>query len=167
MLAGKAAFKAVFAVPLALLAGLLVACNEPYRIGEYVWVEWEGRDYPAYIVDQKSAARFRVHFDGYESRWDEDVTIERIKGRIEGPVKRPPPPEKVARGMGLRPKPSASAGAQSAYKIGDRVRVRWRGSIYTATVQNVLAPDRFLVHYDGYGNEWDETVPIERIVARR
>lgn len=157
----------LFAAPLTVVAAFLVSCKEPYRIGEYVWVEWDGRDYPAYIVDEKSTTRFRVHFDGYDTRWDEDVTIERIKGRIEGPVKRPPPPERVARGMGLRPKPSASAGAQSEYKVGDRIRVRWRGSIYTAIVQTVVAQDRFLVHYDGYGNEWDETVPIERIVTRR
>src|SRR5213079_1994768 len=48
-----------------LAAALFVsACRDEYRIGDYVWVEWEGRDYPAYIVDRRDKARFRVHFDG-------------------------------------------------------------------------------------------------------
>jgi hypothetical protein len=151
----------------AAFAALVGGCNEPYRIGEFVWVEWEGRDYPAYIIEQRGKARFRVHFDGYDARWDDDVTVDRIKGRIEGPVKHPPPPERVAREMGIRPKPASSAEATSPYKVSDRVRVRWRGSVYSATIQGVLAPDRFLIHYDGYGSAWDETIAIDRIVGRR
>lgn len=146
---------------------IVIGCNKPYRIGEHVWVEWEGREYPAYIIDQKDKARFRVHFDGYDSQWDEDVTLDRIKGRIVAPVKHPPPPDKVARAMGVFPKPSASAGAPSPYKVGDRVRVRWRGSVYAGTVQAVLDADRVSIHYDGYGSEWDETVAMDRIVGRR
>jgi hypothetical protein len=145
----------------------LAGCKEDYRIGEYVWVEWEGRDYPAYLIEQKSKGRFRVHYDGYDPRWDEDVTLERIKGRIQGPVNPPPPPEKVARAMGLRPQPDSSAGAPSTYNVGDRVRVRWRGSTYTATIQAMPGPGKLLVHYEGYGSEWDEVVPEDRIVGKR
>jgi hypothetical protein len=152
----------------ALAAALFVsACRDEYRIGDYVWVEWEGRDYPAYVVDRRDKARFRVHFDGYEARWDEDVTLERIKGRIEGTATAPPPPDKVARAMGLAPKPSNSAGAPSAFNIGDRIRVRWRGSLYSATIQSLPAPGKLLVHYEGYGTEWDETVGEDRVVGKR
>lgn len=150
-----------------LLLACALGCQEQYRVGDYVWVQWEGRDYPAYVVEVDGAARLRVHFEGYDERWDKEVTLDEVKGRIEGTVKHPPPPDKVARAMGLRPRPSASAGAVSPYKVGERVRVRWRGSVYNATVQAVLAADRFLIHYDGYGSEWDETVSIDRIVGRR
>jgi hypothetical protein len=145
----------------------LAACQEQYRVGDHVWVEWEGREYPAYVLEITSKSRLRVHFEGYDTRWDRDVTLDEVRGRVKGPVKHPPPPEKVARAMGLRPKPSASAGAVSPYRPGDRVRVRWRGSVYAGTVQAVLAADRFLIHYDGYGSEWDEPVAMERIVGRR
>src|SRR5690606_27701372 len=75
---------------------LVTGCKRPYRIGEYVWVEWEeGAYYPAYIIQKKGPTRYRVHFEGYESRWDEDVTLDRIRGRIDGPVTPPPPPKKV------------------------------------------------------------------------
>jgi hypothetical protein len=151
----------------ALVLALAIACQDQYRVGDYVWVEWEGRDYPAYVVDKLGKAKLRVHFEGYDSRWDDDVTLDRVKGRVEGFVKHPPPPDKVARAMGFLPRPSPSANAVSPYKVGDRVRVRWRGSVYAATVQAVLGTDRFSIHYDGYGSEWDETVSIERIVGRR
>ncbi len=156
------------AVCVALLGVVLLlgtGCQETYRVGEHVLVEWEGNDYPAYIIDRTGRGRFRVHFDGYSSRWDEEVSLDRIKGRVTGKVTAPPPPAKVARATAVGPKPSTSAGPVSAYKEGDKVRVRWRGSVYTATVVVVLAQDRFVVHYDGHESAWDETITLERIVT--
>ncbi|MFC1642500.1 Tudor-knot domain-containing protein [Myxococcota bacterium] len=147
----------------------LSGCTKPYRVGEYVLVEWEegSPPYPAYIVEQKGKTRFRVHFEGYESRWDKDVTADRILGRIEGPITVPPPPERVARAAGLAQRAASSASPMAPYREGDRVRVRWRGSVYSATVVRAVASDRFLIHYDGYENAWDEEVDISRIVNRR
>ena len=157
-----------------LLVALLAvgACKEPYRVGEHVLVEWESDQppYPAYIVERVGAARYRVHFEGYDSRWDEDVSFDRILGRVEGTVTAPPPPPKVARAAGVAlPKGSSSAGevAVSPYREGDRVRVTWRGSVYSATVVRVVAKDRFEVHYEGHETAWDEVVNIDRIVGRR
>jgi hypothetical protein len=155
-----------FALMLAV-ALALSGCKQPYRVGEHVWVEWEGRMYPAYILEKKSETRFRVHYEGYEARWDEDVTLDRIKGRIDGPTAAPPPPDKVARAAGISPKASSSAAPVSPYKVGDRVRVKWRGSMYAATVLAVVGPDRFLVHYDGHESAWDEVVSLDRIAAAR
>lgn len=154
------------AVTVALLVAV-VACTDDYRIGEYVWVAWEGRDYPAYVIDQRSKTRFRVHYDGYDTRWDEDVTLDRIKGRIKGPVVPPPAPDRVARAMGLGPNPSGSAGAPSVFAAGDRVRVRWRGSTYAATVLALEGPGKLRVHYEGYGPEWDEVVSDDRVARKR
>ena len=149
------------------MALVATACRESYRVGEYVLVEWEGRDYPAFVVEQKSKAKLRVHFDGYDTRWDEDVTLDRVKGRVEGAVTPPPPPERVARAMGLRPEPSGSAGVPSVFNVGDRVRVRWRGSVYSGAIVSLSGAGKVLVHYDGYGSEWDEVVAEDRIVGKR
>lgn len=158
----------VWRLVLCLLFSLaLVACKESYRVGDYVWVQWEGRDYPAYIVDKPGSARFRVHYDGYEARWDEDVTLDRIKGRVDGPVTPPPPPEKVTKAAGVSPKDSGPAARGTPYKAGDRVRVQWRGSTYAATIVAVVGSDSYLVHYDGYEAAWDETVKVERITPMR
>lgn len=174
-------------LPLALL---VAACSEPYRVGEYVLVEWgdDGKLYPAYVVEISGPSRFRVHFEGYDARWDEDVGVDRIKGRVEGPVVPPPPPAKVARASQPRtPKPppsgapapagSASASAPSAagsaallvnpFNPGDRVRITWRGSVYAATVIEIVAKDRMLIHYEGYESVWDEVVHTERVVSKR
>jgi hypothetical protein len=151
---------------LLILALALAGCKEPYRVGEYVWVEWDGRSYPAYILEKKSETRFRVHYEGYEARWDEDVTLDRIKGRVDGPVVAPPPPEKVARAAGISPRASSSAAPVSPYKAGDRVRVKWRGSVYQATVLEIVGSERVLVRYDGHESAWDEVVSLDRIVSR-
>jgi hypothetical protein len=152
---------------LCFAAALVAACHDDYRIGEFVWVDWDGRDYPAYLIDRKGAAKYRVHYDGYDARWDEDVTVDRIKGRIKGPATIPPPPERVARAMGINTTPSASAAVPSAFAVGDRVRVRWRESVYTATIVALESRQKIRVHYEGYGPEWDEVVSEDRIIGKR
>jgi hypothetical protein len=172
--------------PLLCLALLCGGCSQPYKVGDYVLVEWEeGKLYPAYITEV-TKSRYRVHFEGYDSRWDDDFGIERIKGRVEGPVVPPPPPEKVARASrpaaaaaaadqanaadGGVPVPSSAgsvAVAVNQFKPGDRVRVTWRGSVYSAVVLEIVAQDRVLLHYEGHENVWDEVVQMERIVSRR
>ena len=49
---------------------------------------------------------------------------------------------------------------------GDLVEVEWRGSWWPATLLERRGA-RWLVHYDGYGKDWDEVVVIERIRHRR
>lgn len=131
-------------------------------------MQWEEAAYPAYIVEAKTNGRLRVHYDGYDTRWDEDVGPERVLGLAKQPVFRPPPPEKVRRLEGnLGSTGAASVTPPSPYRVGDHVKVRWRGSVYGASIVAVISNDRFLVHYDGYESAWDEPVGLERIVARR
>ncbi len=161
-----------------LLAGLALAalvvtlpgCKRPYRVGEHVLVEWEegsGQYYPAFVIERVGSSRYRVHFEGYDTRFDEDVGIDRIAGRVDGPVPAPPPPKKVARGVSSAQPDAGAAVLVNPYKVGDRLRVRWRGSVYAATVLEVVAKDRVLVRYDGFESAWDETVPLDRVVSRR
>jgi hypothetical protein len=143
-------------------------------VGEFVLVEWqEDTYYPAYIIEKTGPARFRVHYDGYATRWDEDVSLDRIKGRVEGAPPRPPAPTKVARAQGVQVKTSSSAAPASSkvqvsqYHSGDRIKVKWRGATYAATVIGVLEDDQYRVHYDGYESAWDETIEPSRIVDKR
>lgn len=157
-----------FALGVALLG---VACKRPYRVGDHVLVEWEedsAKLYPGYIIDRVSETRYRIHFDGYDSRFDEDVSVDRIRGLVKGPVSTPPPPKHVARVVGLPREPDAGAAlVVNPYKVGDRLRVRWRGSVYSALVLEVVAKDRVLVRYEGHESAWDEVVPLDRIVGKR
>jgi hypothetical protein len=156
------------AVLFSLALGLSVAgCKKPYRVGDHVLVEWEeGKNYPAYVLEVTGRGKYRVHFDGYDSRWDEDVGIDRIVSRVEGPVAQLAPPEKVTRVTGA-PEGSAKAASMHGFQAGDRVRVTWRGSPYAAVVLEVQGKDRLLVHYEGHENAWDEVVTIDRVTGRR
>jgi hypothetical protein len=77
-----------------------------------------------------------------------------------------PLPARVRATLGLVETPK-SRDHSGQYKVGDRVRVRWRGSIYPANVTKVLAPDTLVVHYQGHEDAWDETINIDRIETGR
>jgi hypothetical protein len=148
------------------LSWLVSACARPYRVGDHVLVEWgdENLKYPAFIIEKKNKSKFRVHYDGYPARWDEDVALPRIVGWVEGEVPHPPPPKQVrlARGldgMDLRDTPV------SPFKVDDKIRVRWRESDYLAIVLEIVSSKELRVHYEGHESAWDEVVPVSRVVA--
>lgn len=143
-----------------------LACSKPFRVGEHVWVEWDGQRYRAFIVERASAARFRVQFEGCDVHWQRDVSLEKIIGRLDEAEAARAPTTVACSSVGTAPKGSAS-GMGTPYKVGDRIRVRWRGSVYTASVAGVIAPDRFLVHYEGHEAAWDEVVSLERVEGPR
>jgi hypothetical protein len=156
----------------ALVAGLLLgccagaACRESQRIGDQVLVEYEGRRCPGYVIDKKSDTRFRIHFDfeGYD--WEDDVSADHVLGRVQEAVADCPLPPRVRATLGLVETPK-SPDRNSPYRVGDRVRVRWRGSVYPASVTQVLAADTVIVHYQGHEDAWDETINIDRIETGR
>lgn len=141
------------------LALALGGCSRPYRVGDRVLVEWEGAEYPASVLVVESPGRFRVHYEGYDSVWDESVPAIRIKGRVSGTPRHPPPPPKVrARVAG-----SAQGAPPSLYKVGDRVKIDWKGASYPGTIVAILGGERYRVHYDGYDANWEENVDLSRL----
>ncbi len=151
---------------LAVVPLALGGCKKPYRVGEYVMVDWEEeRPFAAYIIDKLSTTRYRVHFDGYDC--DQDVSLERIKGRVQGPVPPPTPGKLPCAHAAPAPSGSAPVVTIAAFKANDHVRVTWRGTIYSAIVLQVIDKNRFLVHYEGLESAWDETVTLDRIVGKR
>jgi hypothetical protein len=137
----------------------LGGCKRPYSVGDHVYVEWEGNEYPAVIIAATSPTKYKVHYDGYDDIWDEVVPRDRIKSLVEGQVKNPEPPAKV-RAKALQ------AADKNRYKINDRVRVEWHGQLYMATIMGIVGQEKYRVRYDGYGPEWDETVGLSRIQPR-
>jgi hypothetical protein len=144
----------------------LAGCRESLRIGDHVLVEYDGRPCPGYVIEKKSETRLRVHFDfeGYD--WQDDVSIDRVLGTVRGPVQPCALPERVRATLGLLATPKSLA-RTSPYQVGDRVRVRWRQSIYPATVTEVRAADTVVVHYHGHEDVWDEVISIDRILSDR
>jgi hypothetical protein len=95
----------------------------------------------------------------------------RIKARLSATMT--PGSLPAAAPVRVRPGPSGSASSQpppeppGVYRVGDRVRVEWHGSIYPAAITSVLDSDRYRVHYEGYGDEWDETIGLNRIQRKK
>jgi hypothetical protein len=145
---------------------MLGACRENLRIGDHVLVEYDGRHCPGYVIDKKRDTRFRIHFDfeGYD--WEDEVAADQVLGRVQDPTAECPLPTRVRASLGLVETPKSSDRG-SAYRVGDRVRVRWRGSVYPASVTAVLAPDTVVVHYQGHEDAWDETINLDRIETAR
>jgi hypothetical protein len=153
---------------LGALLVLVIDCRRAHQVGDHIVVDWRGDEYPAVIVGIEGPAKFHVHYDGYSDDWDESIPATRIRGRLSSSPTQggADPPAKTR----TRPGASASASGSAAprplsvlYRTGDRVRVEWHGSVYSATIINALGDDRYRVHYDNYGNEWDEDIGLNRI----
>ncbi len=147
----------IFVFALLLCAG--TACSRAYDVGDKVLVEWEGEVYPAIILEVPGPGRVKVHYEGYDEMWDEEIPRGRIKGRVEGDVPIPDPPEKVRR-------TAMRAAKTNRYKIGDRIKVQFQGHYYPAVIVGIVGPEKYRVHYEGYGNEWDENVGTDRLQSK-
>ena len=60
----------------------------------------------------------------------------------------------------------ALVGCRRPNQVGDHVLVEWRGGEYPGVIVAVEGVSRFRVHYDGYSEDWDETIPATRIRGR-
>jgi hypothetical protein len=107
--------------------------------GDKVQVLWKGTWYPATVLQAKGDQCF-IHYDGYDSSWDEWVGSDRIRVTSS--------------------KSSAPSGGSSLSE-GDPVKVLWKGAWYPAHVLRVKG-DRLYIHYDGYDSSWDEWVGRDR-----
>jgi hypothetical protein len=149
-------------IGLLMFGALLSACSKRYHVGEHVMVEWEGKNYPAMILVIESKTRYRIHYDDYDTIWDESVTVNRIKGNVRGKhVPHPDPPTKVLRARLNNGKPKFST-----FREGDKVQASWHGNFYPATITMVISDSLFRVHFDGYDDRFDENVEESRLKRR-
>jgi len=154
-----ARLRSVFlAAALFALAG--VGCGQSYRVGDQVMVEWDGKEYQAVILAVDGPTKYKVHYDGYDDAWDETVQKARVKGPCNGDEVRPDPPAKVRQ-------KALEAAQTNTYRVGDQVRVDWRGRFYPAQIIDVVGKEKYRVHFDGYGDEFDENVGLARMQARQ
>lgn len=54
----------------------------------------------------------------------------------------------------------------ASWQARDEVEVEWQGAWFPAVVVEKRGT-RWLIHYEGYGTDWDELVGVERIRERR
>ena len=109
-------------------------------------VLWNGRWYPARVVETRADGKVKIHYEGYSDVWDDWVSRARLRGEL------PPPPAAA-------PKPSAAGLA-----AGQLIEVEWNGSWYKAKVLEIRKADgHAFIQYDGYSASWNEWVPPARM----
>ncbi|MBL7686265.1 MAG: hypothetical protein JNK65_09580, partial [Deltaproteobacteria bacterium] len=112
------------------------------KVGDKAQVKWKGSWYPATVTNSKGKNCY-IHYDGYDQSLDEWVGPERI--RIRGT--------------------HSIVGGENSYNVGEAVSVKWKDSWWPAKVLKSES-DRWYIHYDGYGSNWDEWVGPGRIQKR-
>ncbi|MBI5516454.1 MAG: hypothetical protein HY909_21905 [Deltaproteobacteria bacterium] len=113
--------------------------------GQAVEVLYNTVWYPATVLSV-GADTARIHYTEYSDSWDEDVPWDRLRaqGSLEG----------------------VDAQAwQGSLEPGTPLEVKWGGTWYDGRVVSVHG-DSLRVHYDGYGDSWDEDVPWDRVRPR-
>lgn len=164
-----------------------------FSAGTPVYVEWNGGWWDARVLKVLRSDRWRIRYDGWSSRWDEDVGRDRIATRTK-----PPPGRYAGRnglGLGLRgtvlvavglvlvaalvafyslsggatlgasPEESAAVGSVTELSAGQAVWIQWNGSWYAGSVLRVDPDGTALVRYDGYSDSFDESVTPDRLRA--
>lgn len=118
--------------------------EQGWAVGEALEVEWKGRWYPA-TIRSRDGDRYRIHYTGYADSWDEWVTAPRMRRK----------------GQAV-PSPTSAPVVAQTWLVGDTLEVEWNGAWYPATILRGDG-DRYLIHYTGYGSNWDEWVTPGRM----
>jgi hypothetical protein len=128
-----ATFAATPGLPPTLVLGATAAAPSDPRVGSYVDARSGGAWYRARVLDASADGRVRVTYGGYAHDQDEWLPGEDVRPYV----------------------PAAMA-------VGAAVEAEWHGRWYAATVR---ASERGIqhVHYDGFGDAWDEWVSSRRV----
>lgn len=157
-----------------------------HAAGQAVLVKWGVRWWKAKVVRVTGGDRWLIHYDGWASKWDEEVGPDRIcaapkgskagGGRTRAVVAAVAAACIVAGGLAgfflvtdepssvigpVEPSSVVNTGVQLS--VGDKVQVRWRDGWYIASVLRVEENGDVYVSFDGYGSEWNDTVTRDRI----
>lgn len=142
-----------------------VVTASKYKLNEVVDVLWNGAWYEGTIVAIAPNDKYRVHYSGYSSSWDEWVTLPRLRTKTGKGLKGSGAAAKPTTAPTGGPAPSAAltaAPAAGAFAAGEAVNILWKGSWYPGKIIGVNGA-QYKVHYDGYSASWDEWVTAARL----
>ena len=52
-----------------------------FKVKDKINVEWKGKDWPATVIQVVGTDKYKIHYDGFDSSWDEVVGPSRIHGK--------------------------------------------------------------------------------------
>jgi hypothetical protein len=121
-----------------------------HRVGERVEVEWRGEWWPAEVLGLRGG-KYRVHYTGWDSSWDEDVVPARIRKPRAGsaqaakavPVKTPPRSRAASPSGTSSPAKTPEAAARALYNAWKAKDRQAALKVATPAAVNALFADKF------------------------
>jgi hypothetical protein len=146
----------------------LVTEETPLSEGDSVQIEWGGSWWPGKVLSVEEDGTVRIHYDGYDNSWDENVPRTRLRLPGEAPTgggaaqaaTNPGPVEADPLRAALSTRPVTE---RTRLAPGDALHVEWGGRWWAGSVVRVEDDGRVRIHYEGWASSWDETVPRSRL----
>jgi len=118
--------------------------------GDAVEIRFHGTWYAAHVLSVVGADRWEVAYDAYDSDWNLIVGPDRIRERQE---------------QAQSPRTQAGRAVRSVgeLQVGMTVFVLYGSTWYPSLVRAIAQDGQVRISYVGYGEQWDETVSLERL----
>ena len=128
-----------------------------HRVGDRVWIAFGESWYPGRVVAVLTAAVYEVAYDGYSADWNRVARPGQLR-----PFDSPPTTDAPPTAPSFEPDPGLPVQDITQLHAGMPVLILWNDTLWPGTVVR-FEGDQVFIHYDGYEDTWDETVPIERL----
>jgi hypothetical protein len=79
LVAGGCKTESTGKAPVKVPATAVAAGATPLAAGRAVYVEWNGEWFTAKVLKDAAAGKVKIHYDGWENQWDEEVPLGRVK----------------------------------------------------------------------------------------
>lgn len=125
--------------------------NSKYSVGSKVEILWSGSWYKGEVLEVNND-KYKIHYDGYGSNWDEWLTTERLRAQGNSATSTNTSSENTSSG-------------NSKYKIGQHIEA-WNVDWYKATVIGFGSGNYegyIKVHYGGYSSGSDQYIKESNI----
>lgn len=118
---------------------------------------------PVTVLSEQADGKIKIHWDGYSDSWDEGKS--RSDLRIEtATLNKLLAGESIATNEAPSPAPS-DAGVEldpGQLRPGQKLEAQWGNRWLPVTVKRVL-PGGVEIHWDGYQDSFDETLPLSKL----
>ncbi len=128
-----------------------------HQVGDRVWIAFGESWYPGKVVAVLQPSVYEVAYDGYSTDWNRVARPGQLR-----PFDSPPTAEGPPTAPSFEPDPGIPVQDITQLHAGMQVLILWNDTLWPGTVVR-FEGDEVHVHYDGYAESWDETVPIERL----
>jgi len=130
------------------------------KVGMPIEAEWGNKWWPAQVVQLMANNQVKIHYEGWTDASDEVLPRTRLRLATVGT----PIAEHTSNPVGtLRSESVGNVKPDTTIKKGQRLETYWGSKWWDAHVVEVLPDGSVKVHYEGWSDNFDETVPRDRL----